>query len=64
MKKQKQHQPKTNKKNLRRRSVVISAQTEWHLREICARNGWGDKDIGRAIDKVMRAYLADQETRR
>ena len=56
-------QPKTNKKNLRRISAVITAQTAWHLYQICARNGWGEKDIGRAIDKVVRAYLADKETR-
>lgn len=50
---------KENKKNLRRVSVVVTAQTLWHLNYICAVNGWGEKDIGRAIDKVMRAYAAD-----
>ena len=51
---------KTNKKNLRRRNIVITAQTEWHLRKICAICGWPDKDIGKAIDKLVRAYCAER----
>ena len=51
---------KTNKKNLRRVSVVLSAQTVWHLHEMCAMNGWGAKDIGRVIDKLVVAYLAER----
>lgn len=44
------------KKNLRRHSCIFTAQTEGHLLEICAYNGWGQKDIGRAIDVVTKAY--------
>lgn len=50
---------KQNKKNLRRVSVIVTAQTLWHLYHICAMNGWGTKDIGRAIDKVVRAYVTE-----
>ena len=50
---------KTNKKNLRRlEHVVVTAQTLWHLSYICALNGWGIKDIGRAIDEVVKFYVA------
>ena len=45
----------TNKKNLRRVSVVVTAQTLYHLRLLAAMNGWGEKDLGRVIDKVVRA---------
>lgn len=47
-----------NKKNLRRVSVVVTAQTLWHLNRLCAMNGWSSKDIGRVIDKLVRAYCA------
>ena len=51
---------KTNKKNLRRlERVVVTAQTLWHLSYICALNGWGIKDIGRAIDEVVRFYVTN-----
>jgi hypothetical protein len=49
-----------NKKNLRRISVVVTAQTLWHLNRICAMNGWASKDIGRVIDKLVRAYCAER----
>ena len=47
---------KTDKKNLRRISVVVTAQTLYHLRWLAAMNGWGEKDIGRVIDKLIRSY--------
>lgn len=43
-----------DKKNLRRISVVVTAQTLYHLRHMAALNGWGEKDIGRVIDKLVR----------
>jgi hypothetical protein len=46
----------TNKKNLRRISIVVTAQTLFHLRWMAAVNGWGEKDIGRVIDKLVRSY--------
>lgn len=45
----------TKNKNLRRISVVVTAQTLYHLRHMAAMNGWGDKDIGRVIDKLVRS---------
>ena len=45
------------KKNLRRLpSSIVTAQTEYHLYRICAANGWGEKDVGRAIDMVTREF--------
>lgn len=46
-----------NKKNLRRISVVVTAQTLWHLRQLAAMAGYGEKDIGRVIDKLIRERL-------
>lgn len=43
-----------NKKNLRRVSVVVTAQTLYHLNHMAAMNGWGEKDLGRVIDKLVR----------
>lgn len=44
-----------NKKNLRRISVVVTAQTLYHLNQLAAMNGWGNKDLGRVIDKLVRS---------
>lgn len=45
------------KKNLRRLpSPIVTAQTQYHLYRICAANGWGEKDVGRAIDIVTKEY--------
>ena len=41
-------------KNLRRVSVVVTAQTLYHLNRMAAMNGWAEKDIGRVIDKLVR----------
>jgi hypothetical protein len=46
----------TDKKNLRRISIVVTAQTLYHLRWLAAMNGWGEKDLGRVIDKLVRSY--------
>ena len=53
---------KQYKSNLRRHNCVITAQSEGHLLEICAYNGWGVKDIGRAIDVVTTAYRVRRST--
>jgi hypothetical protein len=45
-----------NKKNLRRISVVVAADTLHDLNHIAALNGWGEKDIGRVIDKLIRMH--------
>lgn len=41
-----------DKKNLRRVSVVITAQTLHHLEHMAAAAGY--RDIGRVIDKIVR----------
>ncbi|MBR5873165.1 MAG: hypothetical protein IKY90_00345 [Oscillospiraceae bacterium] len=58
-KKQKKRQYKSN---LRRHNCIFTAQTEGHLLEICAYNGWSEKDIGRAIDVVTKAYRVRRST--
>ena len=50
-----------NKKNLRRVSVVVSAQTLYHLNHMAAMNGWGEKDIGRVIDKIVRILRIEEK---
>ena len=47
-------------KNLRRISVVVTAQTLYHLNKMAAENGWGEKDIGRVIDKLVRSVRAER----
>lgn len=51
----------TNKKNLRRVSVVVTAQTLYHLNHMAAMNGWGEKDLGRVIDKLVRTLEPAQK---
>ena len=51
----------TNKKNLRRVSVVVTAQTLYHLNHRAAMNGWGEKDIGRVIDKIVRFMQTNEK---
>lgn len=46
-----------NKKNLRRVSVVVTAQTLYHLRHLAAIAGYGEKDLGRVIDKLTRQHV-------
>lgn len=47
------------KKNLRRISVVVTAQTLYHLNNMAAMAGWGEKDLGRVIDKLVRTERAE-----
>ncbi len=47
-------------KNLRRISVVVTAQTLYHLNKMAAENGWGEKDVGRVIDKLVRSVRAEK----
>ena len=51
----------TNSKNLRRISVVVTAQTLYHLKQLAAQSGWGEKDLGRIIDKLVRTYQASED---
>lgn len=50
-----------DKKNLRRINVVVTAQTLWHLRQMAAVAGYGEKDLGRVIDKIVRSHCAKEE---
>ena len=45
------------KKNLRRINIVVTAQTLHHLEAMAAANGWGEKDLGRVVDKLIRTAL-------
>lgn len=51
--------PGQGKKNLRRINIVITAQTLGHLAAMAAANGWGEKDLGRVIDKLVRTSLVE-----
>ena len=53
-----------NKKNLRRISVVVTAQTLWHLQRLAAVAGYGEKDIGKVIDKLVRINRAEESERK
>ncbi len=53
----KQPQQFSGKRNLRRINIVVTAQTLGHLEEMAAANGWGEKDLGRVVDKLMRTAL-------
>ena len=50
-----------NKKNLRRISVVVTSQTLYHLKSMAAMTGWGEKDLGRVIDKLVRTHQATDD---
>ena len=45
------------KKNLRRTSIVVTAQTLYNLERLAAACGY--KDIGRVIDKLTREKMLD-----
>lgn len=42
----------SSKKNLRRVSMVVTAQTLYHLNRLAAMSGY--KEIGRVVDKLVR----------
>lgn len=46
----------TNKKNMRRVSVLIAAQTLWNLFRLAKMAGYGD-NIGKVIDKLVRERM-------
>ena len=54
-KKKKQRQYKSN---LRRINIVVTAQTDYHLNELCAMMGYGEKDKGRVVDKLVAVHQA------
>lgn len=48
-----------DKKNLRRLSVLVTAQTAYHLEELAAM--CGHRDMGRVIDKLVREKMMSME---
>nr|DAG69926.1 MAG TPA: hypothetical protein [Caudoviricetes sp.] len=51
------------KKNLRRLNLVVTSQTLYHLRCLAAAGGWGEKDLGRVVDKLVRERRTGLEGR-
>lgn len=51
---------KKNKHGIVRLSVALRPQTLWHLRRWAAMEGWGEKDIGRVIDKLVRTKCQEE----
>ena len=49
---------KKNKKNLRRVSMLVSAQTLWHLQDIAKMAKYGD-NLGKAVDKLVREKMLE-----
>lgn len=58
MRKKKKNKQRQYKKPLRRITIVITPQTDYHLGELCAMNGWGEKDKGRVVDKLVMIHQA------
>lgn len=49
-----------NKKNMRRVSVLISAQTLWNLGRLAKMAKYGD-NIGKVIDKLVREKMVEMK---
>lgn len=52
----------SSKKNLRRVSIVVTAQTLYHLNQLAAMCGY--KEVGRVIDKLVREKAVSLNTSR
>ncbi len=52
------------KKNLTKKTIVITKQTWWNLCHWAAAAGWSEKDIGRVIDKMARDKALSESTLR
>ena len=50
----------SNKKNLRRVSLVINSQTLWHLKKMAAEAGYSDRELGRVVDKLVREKVEER----
>ena len=50
------------KKNLRRVSIVVTAQTLYHLNRLAAMSDY--KEIGRVVDKLVRKKVVSLDTGR
>lgn len=45
-----------NRKNLRRLSLLVSAQTVWNLEKLARMSGYGD-NLGKVVDKLVREKM-------
>ena len=45
-----------NRKNLRRLSILVSAQTAWNLHKLARMCGYGD-NVGKVVDKLVREKM-------
>lgn len=48
-------------KNLRTIKIIVNSQTLYHLQMLAAMAGWGEKDLGRVVDKLTKAYCQHGE---
>ena len=46
------------KKNLRRLSILVSAQTAWNLHKLARMCGYGD-NLGKVVDKLVREKMLE-----
>lgn len=51
----------TKNKNLRTIKITVNSQTLYHMQMLAAMAGWGEKDLGRVVDKLMKAYCLQRE---
>ena len=50
------------KKNLRRLSILVSAQTAWNLNKLAEICGYGN-NVGKVVDKLVREKIDRKSTR-
>lgn len=48
------------KKNKRRVSVLVTAQTLWHLEQEAKKDGY--KDLGKTVDAIVKCYLRERRS--
>lgn len=48
-----------SKKNMRRMSVLVTAQTAYNLIKLAQMAGYKEKDIGKVIDKLVRDRMIE-----
>lgn len=51
-----------NRKNLRRLSLLVSAQTVWNLEKLARMSGYGD-NLGKVVDKLVRQKMIELKGR-
>lgn len=52
----------SRKKSLRRISILVTAQTAWHLRDLARICGY--RETGRVVDKLVREKMVSLRVRR